>query len=152
LALKRICFPFRSAFTLFFMKPPVREPLETRRFRHEKQRKQIANQRLISSTSAAPARRCRSQRSSTTPSIEKPSASVTRSRITADACALTASSGSVTAIASAVNIMRRVTPLLWISLSRTATVPSAITSRTRVLLWKMSLLTVSFLSSSSPAA
>jgi hypothetical protein len=65
------------------------------------------------------------------------SASVTRNRITAGACALTASSGSVTAIASAASITRQVTPFSGSASPGRQRYHRTITSRTRVLLWKM---------------
>ncbi len=101
-------------------------------------KKMIVNRRLISSTFAAPARRCRSARHSTTLSIRKPTASATRSRITAGVCVPIASSGNVTVIASTANITLQETSLLWISLSRTATVPSVTISQTAANLWRKS--------------
>lgn len=105
-------------------------------------------QNSISSTSAAPARRCRSARRSTISSIEKPPESVTRNRTTVAACIPTVIYGSATATASAASTTLRVTHLLWISLSLTATAPLATTSRIPASLWTRSSLTACFWSSS----
>lgn len=87
---------------------------------------------------------------STTPSIRKPTASATRSRIMAGACARIALSGNATATVSAANIMRQAIPLLWISLSLMATAPSVIIFPTVASLWRKSSPTACCWSSSLP--
>ena len=79
-----------------------------------------------------------SPRNSTTPSIRKLTVFATKSRITAGACVLTASSGSATATVSAANTMRQATLLLWISHSLMATASSAIIFPTAVSRWRKS--------------
>lgn len=106
--------------------------------------------RPISFTSAPPVKKCRSPRSSTTLSIRKPTASATRSRITAGVCARTASYGSVTVSASTANTTLPEIPLLWISLSRTATVPSATIFLTAASRWRKSSPTACCWSNSLP--
>ena len=100
--------------------------------------KTMTIRRLTLFTFAALPRRFRSPRRSTTLSIRKPTVFATKSRITAGACVLTASSGNVTVIASVVNTMRQATLLLWISLSLMATAPSVTIFPTAVSRWRKS--------------
>lgn len=109
-----------------------------------------ANHRRKISIFVLKERRSLSQRNSVMFSIRRPTASATRSRTTAGACAHIASYGAAMATALTVNITLLETSPLWISPSQMAMAPSATICPTIASLWKKSSPTVCCWSSFLP--